>query len=108
MVVVFWVWGWVLTWAIGALGTVGAPGIVGSVEPVFGWGVAGRGWAWGLRQWKAGREGFKEGGEQGSWVESGCGIGDGGGDGRGEGLGGGDEGRGWRGGAFLRWSGEGG
>jgi hypothetical protein len=40
--------------------------------------------------------------------ETGGGGGDGGGDGRGEGLGGGDEGRGWRGGAFLRWSGEGG
>jgi len=28
---------------IGALGTMGAPGIVGSVKPVLGWGVAGWG-----------------------------------------------------------------
>ena len=55
MVVGFWVWGWVLTLAIEALGTVGAPGMVGSVEPVFGCGVAGREWAWGLRRLRAGK-----------------------------------------------------
>jgi len=54
---------------LGWLGFTGTgPGPVGSVGPVFGWGVAGWGWeapsCWGSRRWRAGRWGSEEGGSR--------------------------------------------